>query len=163
MCEKPCTYMEPWKQTGYTPSTVQVNLTAPAAVAGLSQRTWCSANSRWMTVLKNKEDAGSGPTQAASRWYIWNQLDSISVTLLAVFLRLLLMTCPLHVRVHSFWPFREPYLVFLDELLDERALLCVLVLDHSLKVVIADGYIFQCQCCPCIESVVVICECVGIE
>jgi len=29
--------MEPWKQTGYTPSTVQVNLTAPAAVAGLSK------------------------------------------------------------------------------------------------------------------------------
>jgi hypothetical protein len=30
--------MELWKQTGYTPSTVQVSLTAPAAVAGLSQK-----------------------------------------------------------------------------------------------------------------------------
>lgn len=48
------------------PTTVQVSLTAPAAVAGLSQRTWCSAKSRWMTVSKNNEDAGSGPAQVAS-------------------------------------------------------------------------------------------------
>jgi hypothetical protein len=65
MSEKPCTYMELRKQTGYTCHDSGQPCGPCCCGRFVSKDVWCSAKSRWMTVLKNKEDAGSGPVQAS--------------------------------------------------------------------------------------------------